>query len=338
MRSWAFLLSRRWIGFAVVVALLAWGAWWLGEWQFGRLEERKARNAVIERNETLPPAPVADVLPASGDLAETDEWRVVTATGEYDESDTVIVRYRTRDGASGVEVVVPLVLEDGRTFRGRSYGATGTTVAEIVFNTGMTGYQETLTDPSYRGQIVVMTTPHVGNTGANAEDFESRQVWVDGYVVRDPARHRSNWRADRSLDELLTDSGVVGISGIDTRALTRHLRERGSMRAGISTELDAEQLLAQVTAAPEMTGSNYLADVTVPEAHVVPAEGDKKYTVVALDQPARQPLHLGQGAVGSLLVTHRAERVDVAVDAVTPQRHPAHRAAACSCLVRMAPR
>jgi cytochrome oxidase assembly protein ShyY1 len=114
VRSWAFLLSRRWIGFAVVVALLAWGAWWLGEWQFGRLEERKARNAVIERNETLPPAPVTDVLPDSGDLAETDEWRVVTATGEYDVTDTVIVRYRTRDGASGVEVVVPLVLEDGR--------------------------------------------------------------------------------------------------------------------------------------------------------------------------------------------------------------------------------
>lgn len=177
-----------------------------------------------------------------------------------------------------------LVLEDGRTFRGRSYGATGTTVAEIVFNTGMTGYQETLTDPSYRGQIVVMTAPHIGNTGANAEDFESGRVWVDGYVVRDPARQRSNWRSDRTLDELLVEQGVVGISGIDTRALTRHLRERGSMRAGISTEvLDPEQLLEQVQQAPSMTGSNYLADVTVDEAHVVPAEGDKKYTVVALD-------------------------------------------------------
>lgn len=177
-----------------------------------------------------------------------------------------------------------LVLEDGRTFRGRSYGATGTTIAEIVFNTGMTGYQETLTDPSYRGQIVVMTAPHIGNTGANPEDFESGRVWVDGYVVRDPARQRSSWRSDRSLDDLLSEQGVVGISGVDTRALTRHLRERGSMRAGISTEvLDSEKLLEQVQAAPGMTGSNYLADVTADEAYVVPAEGERKYTVVALD-------------------------------------------------------
>ncbi len=177
-----------------------------------------------------------------------------------------------------------LVLEDGRTFHGRSYGATGTTIAEIVFNTGMTGYQETLTDPSYRGQIVVMTAPHIGNTGANATDFESRQVWVDGYVVRDPARLPSNWRADRSLDDLLVDNEVVGISDIDTRALTRHLRERGSMRAAISTEvLDAETLLSQVRQAPAMTGSNFLADVTAPEAYVVPAVGEKKFTVAALD-------------------------------------------------------
>jgi cytochrome oxidase assembly protein ShyY1 len=114
VRAWGFLLSRRWVGFAVVVLLLAWGAWWLGEWQFDRLEERQDRNAIIERNETLPPAPVSEVLPADGDVAETDEWRVITATGEYDEADTVIVRYRTRDGASGVDVVVPLVLDDGR--------------------------------------------------------------------------------------------------------------------------------------------------------------------------------------------------------------------------------
>lgn len=177
-----------------------------------------------------------------------------------------------------------LVLEDGRTFRGRSYGAEGTTVAEVVFNTGMTGYQETLTDPSYRGQIVVMTAPHIGNTGANATDFESRRVWVDGYVVRDPARRTSNWRADRSLDELLVEAGVVGISGIDTRALTRHLRERGSMRAAISTEvLDPQELLTLVQAAPAMTGSNFLADVTAAEAYVVPAEGEKRFTVAALD-------------------------------------------------------
>ncbi|RLV55426.1 carbamoyl-phosphate synthase small subunit [Aeromicrobium phragmitis] len=177
-----------------------------------------------------------------------------------------------------------LVLEDGRVFRGESYGATGTTVAEIVFNTGMTGYQETLTDPSYRGQIVVMTAPHIGNTGANLEDFESRRVWVSGYVVRDPARVPSNWRSTESLDDLLRAQGVVGISGVDTRALTRHLRERGSMRAVISTETaDVEALVAQANAAPEMAGSNFLADVTTQEAYVVPAQGEKRLTVAALD-------------------------------------------------------
>ena len=177
-----------------------------------------------------------------------------------------------------------LVLEDGRTFHGESFGATGTTVAEIVFNTGMTGYQETLTDPSYRGQIVVMTAPHIGNTGANAEDFESRQVWVSGYIVRDPARRTSNWRADRSLADLLRANDVVGISGVDTRALTRHLRERGSMRAVISTEtFDVADLTAFVQAAPRMEGANFLADVTVSDPVVVPAVGEKRFTVAALD-------------------------------------------------------
>jgi len=113
VRSWGFLLSRRWILFAITVALLAWAAWWLGGWQFDRLEDRKARNAIIERNETAPPADVPDVMPTGGEVAAEDEWRVVSATGEYDVSDTVIVRYRTRDGASGVDVVVPLVLADG---------------------------------------------------------------------------------------------------------------------------------------------------------------------------------------------------------------------------------
>ena len=125
-----------------------------------------------------------------------------------------------------------LVLEDGRTFRGDAYGATGQTVGEAVFSTGMTGYQETLTDPSYHRQVVVMTAPHVGNTGVNDEDDESGRIWVAGYVVRDPALRPSNWRSQRSLEDALVDQGVVGISGIDTRALTRHLRERGAMRVG----------------------------------------------------------------------------------------------------------
>ncbi|MSV72915.1 MAG: carbamoyl phosphate synthase small subunit, partial [Actinobacteria bacterium] len=126
-----------------------------------------------------------------------------------------------------------LMLEDGRSFRGRSFGAVGETFGEAVFSTGMTGYQETLTDPSYQRQVVVMTSPHVGNTGVNNDDAESRRIWVAGYVVRDPSRLASNWRSLRSLDDDLVRDGVVGICEVDTRALTRHLRDRGAMRVGL---------------------------------------------------------------------------------------------------------
>ncbi|WP_328441555.1 glutamine-hydrolyzing carbamoyl-phosphate synthase small subunit [Streptomyces sp. NBC_00444] len=179
-----------------------------------------------------------------------------------------------------------LVLEDGRTFRGRAYGAVGVTFGEAVFSTGMTGYQETLTDPSYHRQVVVMTAPHVGNTGVNDEDPESKQIWVAGYVVRDPARVPSNWRSRRSLDDELRDQGVVGISGIDTRALTRHLRERGAMRVGIfsgNALPDEGTMLAEVRQAPEMKGANLSAEVATKEAYVVPAIGEKKFTVAAVD-------------------------------------------------------
>ncbi|NEK58393.1 glutamine-hydrolyzing carbamoyl-phosphate synthase small subunit [Geodermatophilus sabuli] len=177
-----------------------------------------------------------------------------------------------------------LVLEDGRTFRGESYGAVGTTVGEAVFATGMTGYQETLTDPSYAGQIVTMTAPHIGNTGVNAEDDESRRMWVAGFVVRDPARRPANWRATGSLDDELVAQGVVGISGIDTRALTRHLRERGAMRAGISSEgLGQQELLTRVQAAGSMTGADLAPVVTANDPYVVPAVGERRYTVAALD-------------------------------------------------------
>lgn len=177
-----------------------------------------------------------------------------------------------------------LVLEDGRTFRGEAYGAVGETFGEAVFSTGMTGYQETLTDPSYRRQIVVMTAPHIGNTGVNDEDPESRQIWVAGYVVRDPARIPSNWRSVRSLDDELRAQGIVGISGIDTRALTRHLRERGSMRAAISSvSTDADALLARVVDSPPMKGANLVDEVTVAETEVIPAIGEKRYTVAAID-------------------------------------------------------
>ncbi|MET9513906.1 glutamine-hydrolyzing carbamoyl-phosphate synthase small subunit [Streptomyces sp. NPDC002994] len=179
-----------------------------------------------------------------------------------------------------------LVLEDGRSFRGRAYGAVGETFGEAVFNTGMTGYQETLTDPSYHRQVVVMTAPHVGNTGVNDEDDESAKIWVAGYVVRDPARIPSNWRSRRSLDDQLVAQGIVGISGIDTRALTRHLRERGAMRVGIFSGealADEEALLARVKEAPQMVGASLAAEVSTDEPYVVPAIGEKKFTVAAID-------------------------------------------------------
>ncbi|KRF22604.1 glutamine-hydrolyzing carbamoyl-phosphate synthase small subunit [Phycicoccus sp. Soil802] len=180
-----------------------------------------------------------------------------------------------------------LVLEDGRTFRGDAYGATGQTVGEAVFNTGMSGYQETLTDPSYHRQVVVMTAPHVGNTGMNDEDAESGRIWVAGYVVRDPALRPSNWRSQRSLEDALVEQGVVGISGIDTRALTRHLRERGAMRVGIfsgeQSERSAAELVAAVQEAPLMKGAALAAEVSTDEAYVVPAVGERRFTVAALD-------------------------------------------------------
>ncbi|MFE2107494.1 glutamine-hydrolyzing carbamoyl-phosphate synthase small subunit [Kitasatospora sp. NPDC059463] len=179
-----------------------------------------------------------------------------------------------------------LVLEDGRTFRGQAYGATGETYGEAVFNTGMSGYQETLTDPSYHRQVVVMTAPQIGNTGWNDEDDESKQIWVAGYVVRDPARVASNWRSRRSLDDELVNQGVVGISGIDTRALTRHLRERGAMRCGIFSGealADPAALLAKVQNSPEMKGADLCAEVATTEPYVVPAIGEKRFTVAALD-------------------------------------------------------
>jgi carbamoyl-phosphate synthase small subunit len=180
-----------------------------------------------------------------------------------------------------------LVLEDGRVFRGSSFGAVGETTGEAVFSTGMTGYQETLTDPSYRGQVVVMTSPHIGNTGMNDEDVESRRIWVNGYVVRDPAVAPSNWRSQRSLEDDLVASEVVGIQGIDTRALTRHLRSAGAMRVGIfsgtSAALSQDELLERVRAIPAMLGANLTSDVTIGESYTVPAIGTHRGTIAAVD-------------------------------------------------------
>ncbi|NIJ11685.1 carbamoyl-phosphate synthase small subunit [Saccharomonospora amisosensis] len=179
-----------------------------------------------------------------------------------------------------------LVLEDGRVFRGAAYGARGRTLGEVVFCTGMTGYQETLTDPSYHRQIVVQTAPQIGNTGWNDEDDESARIWVAGYVVRDPARVPSNWRSTRSLDDALADAGVVAISEVDTRTLTRHIREHGAMRAGIFSG-DAlgtdDDLLAQVLASPPMKGADLAGEVTTARPYVVPAQGQRRFRVAALD-------------------------------------------------------
>lgn len=180
-----------------------------------------------------------------------------------------------------------LVLEDGRVFRGRAFGAVGEALGEAVFSTGMTGYQETLTDPSYKGQVVVMTSPHVGNTGMNDEDPESRRIWVSGYVVRDPSPVASNWRARRTLEDELISAGVVGVRDIDTRALTRHLRDRGAMRVGIFSGSAAEapeaELVQRVLAAPPMAGCDLTGDVTVSEPYVVPAIGEERFVVAAVD-------------------------------------------------------
>ncbi|BDZ46974.1 glutamine-hydrolyzing carbamoyl-phosphate synthase small subunit [Naasia aerilata] len=180
-----------------------------------------------------------------------------------------------------------LVLEDGRRFSGQAYGARGRTFGEAVFATGMTGYQETITDPSYAGQIVLQTAPHIGNTGVNDEDPESSRIWVAGYVVRDPSRTVSNHRAVRSLDDDLETQGVVGISGIDTRAVTRHLRDKGAMRAGIfsgaDADLEAHDQLGLVRESPEMTGSHLSTAVSTPVLYTVEATAERIGSVAIVD-------------------------------------------------------
>jgi carbamoyl-phosphate synthase small subunit len=180
-----------------------------------------------------------------------------------------------------------LVLEDGTRFRGRAFGAHGRTIGEIVFATGMSGYQETLTDPSYAGQIVLMTAPHIGNTGMNDDDMESRRIWVSGFIVREPSRVVSNFRSQRSLDSDLMSNGIVGLAGIDTRAVTRHIRDKGAMRAGIfsgsDADLVADEQLAAVREAPSMSGQNLSDQVSTPDAYLVPAVGDRLGSVAILD-------------------------------------------------------
>jgi carbamoyl-phosphate synthase small subunit len=227
-----------------------------------------------------------------------------------------------------------LVLEDGRTFTGESFGAVGETFGEAVFSTAMTGYQETLTDPSYHRQVVVQTAPHIGNTGVNDEDPESRRIWVAGYVVRDPARRASNWRSRRSLDDELTAQQIVGISGIDTRALTRHLRERGAMRCGVSSvSTDIEALLQKVLASPAMAGADLSAEVTTPQTYTVDAIGEHRFTVAAIDYgiKAMTPHRMAERGITSHIVpsTHTADQVmATGADAVFLANGPGDPAAA----------
>jgi len=178
-----------------------------------------------------------------------------------------------------------LVLDDGRIFEGSSWAATGKTFGEAVFQTGMTGYQETLTDPSYHKQVVVMTAPHIGNTGVNTYDNESKKYWVAGFVVRNPSTLTSNWRSEKDLEAELIDQGIIGIQAVDTRAITRHLRDRGAMRVGIFSglELSREEMVIEVRKQPAMSGAYLSADVSTAQTYVVPAIGTKKFTVAAID-------------------------------------------------------
>ena len=224
-----------------------------------------------------------------------------------------------------------LVLEDGTVFRGRAWGSRGRTLGEIVFSTGMTGYQETLTDPSYHRQIVVMTAPHIGNTGVNDEDPESSRIWVAGFVVRDGARRASNWRSRRELEDELLAQGVVGIADVDTRAVTRHIRERGAMRAGIFSgdalpagalylaEEAIASLVRIVAESPVMSGQALAAQVSTEETYVVEPLGEfegveplARVVAVDLGIKSRTPYHLAARGARVYVVPSTADReVDV---------------------------
>src|SRR6476619_1366622 len=177
-----------------------------------------------------------------------------------------------------------LALEDGRVWRGRSWGAEGERMGEIVFNTSMTGYQEVLTDPSYAGQIVCMTYPLIGNYGVNEADAESSRPWVEGFVVREASRIRSNWRSEENLDDYLKRWNIVAIEGIDTRALVRHIRDKGAMRSCLSTiDLDEKSLVEKARLSPQMENRELASVVTTKEPYDFPAEGEERFHVVCYD-------------------------------------------------------
>lgn len=195
-----------------------------------------------------------------------------------------------------------LVLDDGRIFEGNSWAATGETFGEAVFSTGMTGYQETLTDPSYHKQIVVMTAPHIGNTGMNKTDEESSRIWVAGFAVRNPSSIASNWRSEKSLEKELIDSGVVGIQGIDTRAVTRHLRDRGAMRVGIFSDLNLtrEEMVTRVRKTIPMSGAFLAGDVSTKKPYIInpPSGVMTRFKVAAIDLGIKSATPKAMAALG----------------------------------------
>lgn len=215
-----------------------------------------------------------------------------------------------------------LVLDDGAIFEGESWACLGETFGEAVFSTGMTGYQETLTDPSYHRQVVIMTAPHIGNTGFNAEDMESKQIWVSGFVARNPSPRTSNWRSDQSLESALIGAGVVGIQGVDTRAITRHLRDRGSMRVGIFSgeELAREEMVLKVRQVPAMSGAFLASDVTTHEKYVVatPPDVEKRYVVAAIDLGIKSatPRHMSERGMEVHVFPMSATKEEI--DAISP--------------------
>ncbi|WP_224400395.1 glutamine-hydrolyzing carbamoyl-phosphate synthase small subunit [Corynebacterium poyangense] len=212
-----------------------------------------------------------------------------------------------------------LVLADGKVFRGLGFGATGTTLGEAVFTTAMTGYQETLTDPSYHRQIVVSTAPQIGNTGWNDEDSESHtgKIWVSGYVIRDLSRSVSNWRATRSLEDEMKDQGIIGIRGVDTRTLVRHLRNFGSIKAGIFSGKDAhapiDDLRAKVNGQPDMAGADLSAEVSTDQPYILEPEGDQKFTVVAYDMGIKSstPRYLVERGIRTVVVPANTPLSDI---------------------------
>ncbi len=193
--------------------------------------------------------------------------------------------------------------EDGRTFQGTSFGAPGETLGEVVFNTGITGYQEILGDPSYDSQIVTMTNPHIGNTGVNPSDIESSRIRVAGFVVRECALRHSNWRTTRSLDDYLKEYGIVGIEGIDTRALTLHIREKGAMKGIISTvDFNYEFLMNKLFKYPGLVGKDLVKNVTIDKSYIfrpgTEPESAADYYTYTPDRP-EEPADLSQESSSS---------------------------------------